>query len=70
MPIKRKPAPPPEAFVKPTHVKRTVWLNCYPWDITTAHPDKFNADFHAKGMRLACVPVEVDVAVGEGVEKI
>jgi hypothetical protein len=50
-------------------IKREVWVNVYPTAINPdimAHPTKFDADRFCASRRLACIPITIDCAEGDG----
>lgn len=54
--------------VKP-RIKQSVWLNVYPTNVAGAYETKEGADNQAhKGIRIACVKVDIDCEEGEGLD--
>jgi hypothetical protein len=50
----------------PERIKREVWVNVYESGGITPWADKDTADTHALEGRVACVRVQIDCAIGEG----
>jgi hypothetical protein len=53
---------------KPKRINRTFWFNVYLEDLVSAATSKSGADAVAIEGRVACIPIEIDCAVGEGLD--
>ena len=55
-----------EPWTEPKRMKVDVWLNVYATCVSSLWPSKAEADRVSDAHRIACIHIESDVVVGEG----
>ena len=57
-----------DIFPLPKKIKFKGWLNVYHLDNFKLHATRNDADYNAGKDRIACVPIELEVEEGQGIE--